>query len=168
MIHNNQSGRTMMEMLGVLAIMGIITYGAISGINYGMTSYKVNKLYIEIPDIINGMQDMYFNVFGRNAYGDTFRCDTINYPGSASCKTLIKNGILPATKVGGSATRDLVIKIEHNQLSIQFQGKNDVCKRLKDMDWNVQSIDCYVDSGLSQKCLGNECGHDNQLFFLPK
>ena len=63
MIHNNQSGRTMMEMLGVLAIMGIITYGAISGINYGMTSYKVNKLYIEIPDIINTLVRWIFRIF---------------------------------------------------------------------------------------------------------
>ena len=56
---HEESGRTMLEMLGVLAIMGIITYGAIAGINYGMTSYKINQTYNEVQDIVQGVQDLY-------------------------------------------------------------------------------------------------------------
>ena len=55
----NQSGRTLLEMLGVLVIMGVITYGAIAGINYGMASYKINQTYAEVQDIIQGIQDLY-------------------------------------------------------------------------------------------------------------
>ena len=51
MTYKKQSGRTMMEMIGVLAIMGLIAYGALNGINSGMTSYKVNQLYIEVNNI---------------------------------------------------------------------------------------------------------------------
>ena len=55
----NEQGRTMLEMLGVLAIMGIITYGAIAGINYGMSSYKINQTYSEVQDVIHGVEDLY-------------------------------------------------------------------------------------------------------------
>ena len=59
MITHNEQGRTMLEMLGVIAIMGVIVYGAIAGINYGMSSYKINQTYTEIQNIVQGVQDLY-------------------------------------------------------------------------------------------------------------
>ena len=141
-MHYNQSGRSMTEMLGVLAIMGIITYGAISGINYGMTSYNVNKFYIEIGEIINDIQDMYTTVYGRNSF-PTFECDTENTPCSSDCKALTKNGILSGAKENENCanTKGLKIKIEDNELEVTLQTKNKaLCDRLKDMDWDSQSI----------------------------
>ena len=38
-----QSGRSMVEMLGVLAIIGVLSVGAISGYSKAMTKYKLNK-----------------------------------------------------------------------------------------------------------------------------
>ena len=169
MINKNQSGRTMMEMLGVITIMGIITYGAITGINSGMTSYRVNQLYIEIGNIITGMQDMYFNVFGRNSYPNEINCNTDNNNG---CDALIDNGILP-TKNGVSTIKGLEIKINNNhQLYIKFQGRKEICERLMKMDWNAQSIDCK-DNVAGNKCSDNGancCSNDgiNNLYFLPK
>ncbi len=40
---NTQSGRSMVEMLGVLAIIGVLSVGAISGYSKAMTKYKLNK-----------------------------------------------------------------------------------------------------------------------------
>lgn len=140
MIHYNQSGRSMTEMLGVLAIMGIITYGAISGINYGMTSYRVNKLYIEVGEIINDIQDMYTTVYGRNNFQDLCCDNTINdYTDcngkTGSCQGLIKNDILNPNSKG------IKIEIADNELTVTVQTKNsDLCDRLKDMDWDSQSI----------------------------
>ena len=59
MLNKNEQGRTMIEMLGVLAIMGIIVYGAIAGINYGMISYKITQTYNDIQDIAQGVEDLY-------------------------------------------------------------------------------------------------------------
>ena len=41
---NNQQGRSMVEMLGTLAIMGILSVGAITGYSYAFTKYKTNNL----------------------------------------------------------------------------------------------------------------------------
>ena len=52
------TGRSMVEMLGVLAIIGVLSVGAIAGYNKAMTKYKLNKqavtsiLFIVISYII--------------------------------------------------------------------------------------------------------------------
>lgn len=58
-IKQNESGRTMLEMLGVLAIMGIIMYGAISGIGFGVSMYKINATYNQLEEISQGLTDLY-------------------------------------------------------------------------------------------------------------
>ena len=47
-MRNNESGRSMVEMLGVLAIMGILSIGGIAGYTYAMNRLKAN-------DIIDGV-----------------------------------------------------------------------------------------------------------------
>ena len=41
---HNQSGRSMIEMLGVLAIVGVLSAGGIAGYSMAMQSYKTNQL----------------------------------------------------------------------------------------------------------------------------
>ena len=43
MIKNNQSGRSMIEMLGVLAIIGVLSVGGIAGYTKAMSMYKSSK-----------------------------------------------------------------------------------------------------------------------------
>ena len=40
-IWNNENGRSMVEMLGVLAIIGVLSVGAISGYSTAMNKYKL-------------------------------------------------------------------------------------------------------------------------------
>ena len=151
MIYKNQSGRTMLEMLGVLGIMGIITYGAISSINYGMVSYKVNQLYIDISDIINGIQDMYLTVFGRKSF-TPLNCNTTLSGVSKDCETLIKNGILSKN------IRELIINVENNELSVTLKTPNqELCNRLQQMDWKIQSITCKNEGGTDCLEIGANC-----------
>ena len=40
---HNESGRSMVEMLGVLAIVGVLSIGSIAGYSYGMDKYRANQ-----------------------------------------------------------------------------------------------------------------------------
>ncbi len=51
-----QSGRSMIEMLGVLAIVGILSAGAISGYSMAMQSYKTNALIDKIQIILQQLR----------------------------------------------------------------------------------------------------------------
>ena len=48
---SNQSGRSMIEMLGVLAIVGVLSVAGIAGYSKAMAKYKVNKLIDQISTI---------------------------------------------------------------------------------------------------------------------
>ena len=49
----NQSGRSMVEMLGVLAIIGVLSVGSIAGYSSAMYKYKLNKQSQQLNQIIN-------------------------------------------------------------------------------------------------------------------
>ncbi|MBR6411578.1 MAG: hypothetical protein IKS41_00240 [Alphaproteobacteria bacterium] len=45
---SNESGRSMVEMLGVLAVIGVLTVGGLAGYNYAITKHRVNTILNEI------------------------------------------------------------------------------------------------------------------------
>ncbi len=49
----SQSGRSMVEMLGVLAIVGVLSIGGIAGYSYGMDKYRANETINEV--MLRGM-----------------------------------------------------------------------------------------------------------------
>ena len=79
-----ESGRSMVEMLGVLAIIGVISIGAIGGYTYGMNRYRTNEILdgankraytistqdsLGIPYNLSEYRD--YNVTAGGIFGDT-------------------------------------------------------------------------------------------------
>ena len=56
---HNQSGRSMIEMLGVLAIVGVLSAGGIAGYSMAMQSYKTNLLIERINLIATRVRTVY-------------------------------------------------------------------------------------------------------------
>ena len=54
-LYKLSAGRSMVEMLGVLAIIGVLSVGAISGYSKAMFKYKLNKQAEQISTIFNNM-----------------------------------------------------------------------------------------------------------------
>ena len=63
---NTQSGRSMVEMLGVLAIIGVLSVGAIAGYSKAMFKYKLNKQAEQINQVVNAVSQ----------YHDQIKSDT--------------------------------------------------------------------------------------------
>ncbi len=53
-----ESGRSMVEMLGVMAIMGLITVAAVSAITYGLKQQKRSAVNDEVMQIVMGVRQM--------------------------------------------------------------------------------------------------------------
>lgn len=51
----NQSGRSMVEMLGVLAIVGVLSVGGLAGYSQAMFKYKLNKQAEQLNTIFNAV-----------------------------------------------------------------------------------------------------------------
>lgn len=57
--YNDESGRSMIEMLGVLAIIGVLSVGGISGYTSAMSKFKVGKCRDQIQHLIVGIKSLY-------------------------------------------------------------------------------------------------------------
>ncbi len=54
--YKNENGRSMIEMLGVLAIIGVLSVGGIAGYSKAMTKYRINKTIEQITIIAGNVR----------------------------------------------------------------------------------------------------------------
>ena len=71
---NNENGRSMIEMLGVLAIIGVLSVGGIAGYSKAMMKYKINKTIEQITLIAGNVRS-----FFRGNYKDLNNYSTDTY-----------------------------------------------------------------------------------------
>ena len=83
MKNTNQSGRSMVEMLGVLAIIGVLSVGGIAGYAKAMSKYKLNKVEDQVSHIVANLRTIFLNANDYSLFGDT------------PVKTAIKLGVFP-------------------------------------------------------------------------
>ena len=57
--NSTQSGRSMIEMLGVLAIVGVLSVGGIAGYSKAMEKFKINKTIDQISQIATNIRTLY-------------------------------------------------------------------------------------------------------------
>ena len=62
-----QSGRSMVEMLGVLAIIGVLSVGAIAGYSKAMMKYKLNKQAEQLNQLVNAVSQYHMQIHSENA-----------------------------------------------------------------------------------------------------
>ena len=58
-MRNNEQGRSMIEMLGVLAIVGVLSVGGIAGYSKAMNKFKANKLIDQITMISTNVKTIF-------------------------------------------------------------------------------------------------------------
>ena len=82
----SENGRSMVEMLGVLAIIGVLSVGAIAGYSKAMMKYKLNKHAEAVNMLINNVLQIKGQLpySAENYYGNLFKKmnllpDGINY-----------------------------------------------------------------------------------------
>jgi len=55
----NENGRSMIEMLGVLAIIGVLSVGGIAGYSKAMTKYRINKTIEQVVQISQNIRTFF-------------------------------------------------------------------------------------------------------------
>lgn len=92
----SQSGRSMVEMLGVLAIIGVLSIGGIAGYSRAMIKFKVGKSLDQISMLVASIQTLYSGQ--RNYSGLTLK-EAISYgvisPDMKASDSTVTN-VLPA------------------------------------------------------------------------
>ena len=143
MIKSNQNGRSMIEMLGVLAIIGVLSVGGIVGYSKAMNKYKTNQVLNGVTHTINNIKALFMaqnNVKGLNtkeAYDagvipDEFKPDNANLAAMSSVVHSYGGTVkVVATTVDGDETSD-----ETTYYAIKIEGlPRDVAMEIATQYW---------------------------------
>ena len=98
-------GRSMVEMLGVLAIIGVLSVGAISGYSKAMMKYKLNKQAEQISTILNNAM-LYVGEF--------------NTTSGSIITPLVKLGAIPEDMVRGTDSNPYLNDVFNNRLNVNY------------------------------------------------
>ena len=131
----NQMGRTMVEMLAVLAIIGVLTVGAIAGLGQAIEKYRVGRTHDDILSIDSAIVDLYS--WQRK------------YPDSLNMSTMCKNNVFPMGCVNDVTAKNIfggeyeVTTTGGVQVNIRLTNvPGNICRDLlsDDMDWGEYLI----------------------------
>lgn len=136
---NEQSGRSMVEMLGVLAIIGVLSVGGISGYSKAMAKFKLTKAQDQLSMMIMNIRTAFATSPGYPGLDTTTAIDykLVSQEMIASSKALINafGGTTLVSAVNGADTT------ENGAFQIVFQGLGkDVCVSLATSDWGTDGL----------------------------
>ena len=72
--YSNESGRSMIEMLGVIGIIGVITVGGISSMGYVDSYFRTSSTLMEVEQMARDINDMYS---WSSSFPDTLNIDEL-------------------------------------------------------------------------------------------
>ena len=96
MYKNFETGRSMIEMLGVLAIIGVLSVGGIAGYSKSMEKFKVDKAVGEYSYLIQGLLEHITEIQNLSSAGETNQ----NYD---IANVVFATNLVPETWVKGNA-----------------------------------------------------------------
>ncbi len=149
----NQNGRSMIEMLGVLAIIGVLSVGGIAGYSKAMMKYRINKAIEQITLIAGNVRTF----FGpqRSYNGIENHCvvkkakiipdeminsfSTFEGSGGTGCTLDMKNvfgGEVDLYTAHKSTNTDK----QAFRISYEIDGSYDVCIELLSYDWGETGV----------------------------
>ena len=151
-----QCGRSMIEMLGVLAIIGGLSVGGIAGYSKAMETYKINQTKRQLTEIITNIQTLYMQQKDFNSLGNYTAVQTGIVPDDL--KTSVdRYGITNITNAFGSP---VIIAGYSDYYIIRFLNvTKEGCTALATADWGNSAS-----SGLVAIGIGFITGESDTLF----
>ena len=135
---NEQSGRSMVEMLGVLAIIGVLSIGGISGYSKAMAKYRVNKTLDQISILVMNIRSLFSASYTYEGLTEAVAIQMGIIPGDMQDKNdtgkiinAYQGGVFLATGSSGGADRSFIV---------QYAGlTQEACVAIATADWGSQA-----------------------------
>ena len=140
MTKTNENGRSMVEMLGVLAIIGVLSAGGLAGYSKAMYKYRVNETMNQLTMIVSnirtlfGSQNTYAGLDTTTAY--TYGIVTADMM-SGSHNSQLKNPFKGKINIGTSAGREASVDTGSNEaFYIEYEHlPAEACVTIVTSDW---------------------------------
>ena len=140
-MHNtHESGRSMIEMLGVLAIIGVLSVGGIAGYSQAMAKFKVTKVTDQVQSIVTNVRTLFSTQKNYAAIDNMQQMYAMGVIGSDVCGAGTDDDYTNCTSAFGGA---FVMSSTFAQKTAYYifmdQVPQDACVRLAMSDWGDQS-----------------------------
>lgn len=159
MMKYNENGRSMVEMLGVLAIIGVLSVGGIAGYSKAMNKYKINKTTDQVSMLVANIRTLFSS---QGNYKDLTNAMAIKFgvvpndmytPKSKGSVTEIKNAFGGTVTIAASGGR---AKDDNEAFIIEYNGlSSEACITVATGDWGSGQA-----SGLIAIAAGNLSRND--------
>mgnify|MGYP004435207467 CR=1 FL=1 len=141
MTNSCEKGRSMIEMLGVLAIVGVLSVGGIAGYSKAMGKYKTNHLIEQLTMLITNIRNSFI---GQHDFSDINNNLLINIgavPADMYDHSRASNDILHAWN--GKVTIFPSEASNNKQMAFELYVNNiskNVCIEMVTMDWGKEDV----------------------------
>ncbi len=108
-MRKNENGRSMIEMLGVLAIIGVLSVGGIYGYTVAMRKYKANEIVQTASMLATLAQSANAGLGGEVKLGDSGLNDN---PGGVTLDTDATKAAAPAVMASGASVKASAVTIK--------------------------------------------------------
>ena len=130
----------MVEMLGVLAIIGVLTIGAMSSVNYGIEAFRVRSAFDLVEETARGVADLYS---WKRSYLDGEDVNASRAPMKGKiCKNIFENKCVTTGEGANNAAVEtnwglLVVEPSRaDQFTMKLTGvPASACNQLLNMEW---------------------------------
>lgn len=144
LMKNEQSGRSMVEMLGVLAIIGVLSVGGISGYSKAMAKFKLTKAQDQISMLLMNI---------RTAFSGSANFEGLNNKAAVQLNIIpgdmLPNGIGKASGISQTAgvrnafSGNVVLEATASEqhFALTFEGLGvETCTSLASSDWGTEGL----------------------------
>ena len=128
---NNQFGRSMVEMLGVLSIIGVLSVGGFSMVKKMQTSYDTNKIIEEISNFVGRARTILREYESGNV--NSFLISAKAYPDSVTASGTSFTGTLDVTYTFAAGSGTTLFELTIGGLP------EEVCMQVATADWGTVS-----------------------------
>lgn len=99
----NEVGRSMIEMLGVLAIIGVLSVGGIMGYSKAMNKYKIDTLLNQFATLTINIRTLFFQQNNMEGLSE---------------EILLNAGVIPGTMIASSGSNKIILHILGGKIKI--------------------------------------------------
>ena len=144
---SEQNGRSMVEMLGVLAIIGVLSVGGIAGYSKAMTKFKINKSMDQISMLVANIRTLFS---GQRNYSGLNNTNAIAFgiipgemDGGGSVITNAFSGNVTISTAAVNSNADAAFTIKYEGLG------QEACVTMATSDWGSGSSSGLVNMSVS-------------------
>lgn len=163
----NQSGRSMIEMLGVLAIIGVLSVGGIAGYSKAMGKYKTNQVVDQVSMIVTNIRTLYAQQMDYTGLNTVTAVnmgvipeELVNKNASSTgtgvyTSVTLRNGFQGNVNIYATKSRETEPDTTKTAFMVVFEGlSRDACVAIATSDWGSGSASGFIGMTASSEAFG--------------